>query len=205
MTFSAFSTSRPAAGFPPRHFQPDSGRGRPGLPHHPFRGLIKCSLYCRDVLRCNLFLSRGFRAKLKVVGLWVLFWFQTSLFRAHSHAEAWARVFGPLVGTGENPNLPFLLLRWAWWPRPHAPLPAGHLLMLAALPGCGRCSPPLGTRRPDAASVQQQLPRGVKPQHPGLCLRQRPPPEDFSASCLVSAPLLPPSPLPFCPHYCFQT
>lgn len=126
VTFSAFSTSRPAAGFPPRHFQPDSGRGRPGLPHHPFRGLIKCSLYCRDVLRCNLFLSRGFRAKLKVVGLWVLFWFQTSLFRAHSHAEAWARVFGPLVGTGENPNLPFLLLRWAWWPRPHAPLPAGH-------------------------------------------------------------------------------
>lgn len=76
MTFSAFSTSRAQLrALPTENFQPDSVGGGPGLRPHPFLGLIKRSLYCSDVLRCNLFLSHGFRAKLKVVGLWVLFWF----------------------------------------------------------------------------------------------------------------------------------
>lgn len=94
--------------FPLRHFQLDSGKGQArACGHPPFLRLIKCSLDCRDVLRCNFFLSRGFRAKLEVVGLGVLFWFQTPLFGAHIHAEASARVFGGLGWEPVKTQLPF--------------------------------------------------------------------------------------------------
>lgn len=110
MTLSAFSAScAQLRVLPPETFPAGLGqRVGPGLlAPHPFLGLIKCSLYCRDVLRCNLFLSSGFRAKLKVVGLWVLFWFQTPPSERTATRGLCQGVLGPLVGTGEHPNFLF--------------------------------------------------------------------------------------------------
>lgn len=100
-------------------------------------------------------------------------------------------VLGPLVGTDEHLNLPFLLLRWGWHQSPHAPLPAKVTLPSDAgsfdlvIDGAAHC---LATGGPDVMSAQHHLLSGVKYQSGGghVSKRHRLPTEDCSASCIWS-------------------
>lgn len=103
----------------------------------------------------SLFLSRGFRAKLKVVGLWVLFWFHTPpppLQSANPRRGLCQDVLGPLVGTPEKQNFAFDAAETVVSGPARTPLPAN----VARPSDAGSCTLAVGgaARCPAAAACR---------------------------------------------------